>query len=139
MPDPARRDRRDELFVRAAFVVATGQAQLQADTALVAPLATLLATVEDVASQLKRLLPEDGEHDERCDRLLAWRDHLSSHLLAARALTEVRAAPDMAARLLERGLADVAAQIAQRRRADAAEELLRDALRSLVLGHNREP
>jgi hypothetical protein len=101
-------------------------------------MAALLATGEDVGSQLVGLVPADGDDEESRACILAWRDHLSSYVLAARALTEVQATLEMAVRMLERGLAEVADQIAQRRRADAADELLRDALRALVLGHNRE-
>ena len=129
MPERARIDTNGEVFVRAAFVVANGQAQLQADCALDAPLASLAATVEDVASRLASLLPADSLDDEGRARLLDWRDHLSSHVLAAHALTDVQVSQAAAVQVLERGLADVAARIAQRRRSDAADELLRDALR----------
>jgi hypothetical protein len=129
MPERARHDIDGEVFVRAAFVVANGQAQLQADCALDAPLVSLAATVEEVASRLASLLPADSVDVEGRARLLDWRDHLSSHVHAARALTDVQVSQAMAVHLLERGLADVAARIAERRRSDAADELLRNALR----------
>jgi len=44
--------------------------------------------------------------------LLDWRDHLSSHVLAARALQDIGVHGDAATHLLERGLADVAGQLA---------------------------
>ena len=45
--------------------------------------------------------------------LLDWRDRLSSHVLAARALDEIGLHDDVAAHLLERGIVDVLAELSE--------------------------
>ena len=65
------------------------------------------AIVERVAADLA-LLADRDELDQVRRTLLGWRDHLSSHVFAARALLDIEVDASLPAHLLERGLAEVA-------------------------------
>ena len=66
------------------------------------------AIVERVAADLA-LLADRDETDQVRRTILGWRDHLSSHVFAARALLDIEVDSSLPAHLLERGLAEVAA------------------------------
>ncbi len=67
--------------------------------------------VDTAGERLARLSVDDA-----CDRrtglmLLDWRDRLSSHALAARALADIQRDADVEIHMLERGLAEVASAL----------------------------
>jgi len=64
------------------------------------------AIVDSVAVVLADLAAGEDHHGVR-STLLRWRDHLSSHVFAARALLDVEVDDELAAHMLERGLAEL--------------------------------
>jgi hypothetical protein len=102
----------NEALLRAGRLVLAGQAELDAHLAVGAPVELLCAVLERVATGLAALVRPEEEGREPRRTLLSWRDHLSSHVLAARALNEIEVDTDLQAHLLERGLAEVSASYA---------------------------
>lgn len=70
------------------------------------------AVLERLGSRLGTLAHEQSCPDRLRNLLLDWRSRLSSHLLAARTLQEVQAAPHLPLHMVRRGVADISDELA---------------------------
>lgn len=118
----ARYDR-DALLVKAAGLLERARVDLSSVVRTTDDVDAWCEVVDDAARWLALLGADEACPREVSNALLDWRDRLSSHILAARALAEIEVHADVEAHMLERGLSDVAAEVAARRSASATVRL----------------
>ncbi|MEO7555260.1 MAG: hypothetical protein ABIV94_01480 [Acidimicrobiales bacterium] len=109
MPDPLSAGHLVDDDVRAALgVIERAQAALAEGIDIGVATADLCDELDGVGAQLAALAGDTIDNLGTARYLLPWRDHLASHILAARALNDLQVHADVQVELLGRGLAEVA-------------------------------
>ena len=106
MPELTARERDRKVLLRAERAVLLARDELVRRNDSPVAASDACDIVDRVVNTLAALAA-DEEHDELRRMLLRWRDHLSSHVFAARALLDIEVDDDLPVHMLERGLAEV--------------------------------
>jgi hypothetical protein len=103
--------KQESMLRQACAVILLAQGTLDAAVQAGSEIDAWYRIVDTAGERLARLSVDDS-----CDRstgliLLDWRDRLSSHVLAARALADIQVHADVEIHMLERGLVEVASAL----------------------------